>query len=374
MDHLFSTVALLVFAALVTESRATVVFKEIKWHPPCTDRTLEFSTTGKSGTVMHRFRLGPTLTLFVKYNDLRVAYWSGHTLKWDLYEEHVFFDQQSILLKEMLAKPALKRVEISLVYTFDPSVKTSVFYLYIDGVLVSICRDGAVTYISASELDPAIISAAKDFVQGSAVGLLKEKATVLDSRWNDVCQGLESGKNETDVYALTYDPVKETVACSIASRVQWRHEVSFEENVSVTVEKSYNLHRRLFMTVGRASPGPHTYFSCNITSPNGMVAIQELQLTLLQSTRRPTTPRVELSSAPTRATSNYVTGIGETTIDDDGSHGSRSSASRAGAISGAILAVFAICASVGLIAFRKKILSVGARFRKVPTGARTRLS
>lgn len=366
MESPRSLLPVLLSAAFVAGLRSEVIFREIRWHSPCDDRSLEFSTMGSTGKVMHKFRLGPTSTLFVKYDDQVVAYWVGYPLKWDLREEHFFFDQQSLFLKKILGTPRLKDVQVSLVYRLDPSTVSYVFHLRVNGFLLSVCRDGTVTPVAAPELDPAIVGAATQFGAGWATELLIQYAKTLDARWNDACRGLETGSNETDVYALRYDSGEDKVVCSIMSPVQWRHEIVFEGR-DVSVEENYGRYGKIFATIGTADAGPHVRFSCNITSPNGMVAIQTLDRVFLP----PTTPRVT-TRASTRTLSASVTRNEEekeeaTTGGEEGSRENRSSAGRAGVISGVVLVVLAGCAAVALIAFRKKLPSFGSGFRRVRT-------
>lgn len=361
MRSLLRLWTVLFFAVFVTEMRSEVTFREIKWHPACDDRTLEFSTTGRTGKLTHRFRLGPTSTLFFKHDDQRVAYWIGYPLKWQLSEEHYFFDQQSLFLKKILGTPQLKNVEVSLVYRLNPSNNSYVFCLRIDGVLLSVCRDGRVTSVATPGLDPAVVGAAAQFGAGWATQLLLQNAKTLDDRWSDACRGLETGSNETDVYALRYDGTKDRVSCSILSPVQWRHEI-FVEGYNVSVEENYGRYGKVFATIGTVNPGPGTSFSCSITSPNGMVAIQ----TFVRSLLAPTTPKVTVR-ASTLAIPGSATRSGEetTTVGEEGARRNGSSAARAGVISGVLLFVLAVCASVALIVLRNRLPSFANGFRRV---------
>lgn len=266
-----------IFVTSVTRSSKNVRFVWKYRTDPCRDRNLEFTTTRMGSYVNHEFRLGSTSGLFSKRSDSSVRWNRQRPLVKDteLATELFFFRIQETLSQSVSEALETKHSTVVLRYVFDARQKRCSFFLRIGGKLFSVCTEGVLTHIGTWE--QKLVKALEPYVRGRGIEEeLKKNAKGLDDKWNERCYFLKATENNaTDVYYFVYDRVSQTFFCSLSSHTPWYHDIFFGDTAARDDRTIYNAENDTYSTLGSLSRGHETRVVCNITFPDGMMALQE---------------------------------------------------------------------------------------------------
>lgn len=355
---------LICVAILSAYGASAVVFERREIRHSCDDKTIEFTISAVKSELAYSFRLGSTntlLTVKVIADDYCSKTWYG---RYGEDDENVgpicdfFVNQRNFIEYEIRSVPALERIDVTLVYLFDTVTKGHVFRMYLRGLLYSISySNGRTLRAINSGLSREVREAAKDFSKGYMFELLKDKAEVFRRIWSAFCATVEKKhKNQTDTYTMWYNRNAGMVYCSIQSDAPWWHNVTIRP-LRPTTHRQYIGNR--FMTFANAPVGNLTEFTCAISSPNGMVAIQNLSLSAYGIASR-TTPDPRWGSAspsgPATESGPVTTFGGSDTITASGS---------AMTVAGVVIAiVLVICLVVCLFVFRDRLSMFSSGFRR----------
>lgn len=339
-------------AILSAYGTSSVVFEHRESRRPCNDTTVEFTVSSTATETVNRFRLGSTNTLLeakvIDDDHCRMTWYSRLKVDKTQLVCDFFVNQKHFIEDEIRAYSVLQGLELTLVYLFDLETRKSVFRFYIKGLIYSISANGVTKRFQNPGLSEQIRDTAKQFAQGKVTDIVKEKAKELKNEWYPFCVKWEKQKNNTDKYTIWYNSEAKMVYCSIQSDLPWWHNVSFY-NASSKTHRSYT--GNLFMTFANTHVGDRSDFTCTITSPNGMVGIQNLTLGSrptpgpVRTIRAfdPTTP-LEASSVPMTENSSEVSAVDSSAV-----------------AAVVVVIVILVCAAVILYVFRDRLrmLSMG---------------
>lgn len=377
MAFLTYALASLFAVSSVAGSERKVWFERRYEADPCEDRVIVFTTLAKSASDFeHRFRLNSTDTLFVAHGRSGNPIWEGLTQQVQVTVELFFLRQQASVLVTTLGKflgPG--SLVVKLHYEYNVTSMKYLFSFFVNGEMVSSYRDGKVDYYDPfKKLRQEVANVVKRYVTGINVGYLKRFLKQLQDKWHGYCRAVTKIGNITEgEYALRYDLTKEEVSCSVRSRFPWRHLVFFNSTVASRISRSYDSSTQTHLTVGSEKVSPGTFTLCNITFPDGTVALQSEITRTTPTSVTVTTPKttarpVEVSQTPSpapsptfwEATSGNSTdeGLGET---------SEASASGAGT---AVAVVFVLLAlllggTFGFFRYRDRLSRTFPKFARV---------
>lgn len=358
-------IAILLFAMSTVDSVGNVTFEWKSRTHPCADRNLEFSTVRRRDTVRHEFRLGSTSVLFTKSPESGTRWNAPKALTPDISEELFFFTMQEGWSRRISTVPGLGDATVFLRYVFNTKLKQCSFFLYLDGRPFSVYTEGALSTIGKwdKKTKEALVGT---YAKGLGVDKeLKENAKKLDARWNEVCHFLSATENNaTDVYRLSYLPSSQTFMCSMSSRTPWRHEIFFGRFPANDTRTVYVAQTGLHTTLGTAVRGNETRTVCNITFPNGRIALQEASVattTPAPPKTAPVSPKTTIGTG-TRITSGAepeTPGISETDRFDSDS-------------TVALVIVILVSISVvtvGAFAVQRRLRAPGSKFLEITAGS-----
>lgn len=368
----------LLTAGSVADSTKGVIFKRLYSADPCEDKVLVFATEIDSASeIAHRFRLNSTDTIFTAYGGSGSPIWEG-LKQVDVRVELFFLRQQASVILKTLGR-FLSSITVELYYEFNIDTKDYLFYFFIDRQVVSFYQGGRVHYNGTHELDPAIVQVVKNYGSGINVGYLKRYTPHLQGKWPGYCRYVKASGNITDgEYALWYDRSTGEAMCSIESRLPWYHSVLFNSSVATNVTRAYDRTKKTHLTLGSAKFPAGTITVCNITFPDGMIALQTGVLEKAPiATVAPTTYRIETSPSGSFPSSFPVPSVERTPgpngtgeeIDDGLGEAGESVASGAGTAAAAVLVTLVLLAvgGGGVYVYRNRLLTFYSRFRRVPT-------
>lgn len=326
-----ATMNLLVYAVTfsscvaVAASSGTVVFERRGSRRPCDDKSVELTITAAVGSeTRYAFRLRSTDTIFsVRLSNTLLHFElttkmfcaverRGWYIENDIGAVCMFFLEHQEMLEDLRESPALRNVNLTLIYAFDPKTNGYTFRLYVQGRLARVCTDGVTEYETDPELSREILDAAKSFNPMRLIVILKSRRQEMIDKWGLVCTKIENLNNESDAYRIWYAPDTRTVYCSLESRVPWRRNISVY-GLRSEIRRTYGQDR--FLTLASAPVGGSgTSFMCTIASPDGTVAIQNLTLpangvvpqTTLVPRGEAAAPAAENASGPSSATVTAV--------------------------------------------------------------------
>lgn len=351
---------LLLYVAIVSTCGASpVVFEHRESKRPCNDTTVEFTISSTATETKNSFRLGSTNTVF----DARVIDDDNCGLTWysrlKVEETQLicdFFVNQKYFIEDIRSYPILQNLELTLVYLFDTEARKVAFRFYIKGLLYSIFADGVTKRFRNPGLSEELRDIAKEFAKGKAIDMLKERVKELKEKWYRFCVKWEREKNTTDKYTIWYNADAKMVYCSIQSGLPWWHNVSFHKTSSRT-HRSYTGNR--FMTFANAHIGDRSDFMCFITSPNGMVGIQNFTLPPGVIKSRPTPDPLRTAAATTPFDTDFAATTGFKAGSDLLTSG------RSTAVSVVIVAIVVIvCLAVCLFVFRERLRVFSRRLHR----------
>lgn len=340
----------------VVDAREGVTFERKYTADPCRDKILVFVTLWSTAAQFdHAFRLRCTNALFALRGTSQAPLWNA-AKGLELSIEISFFHRQVEMITEGF-RPLLERsVPVEPVYEFDPVTGGYVFQLYIDGQLACLCASGKVDYYPGyHSLDEAMKKQVDRYNRGVGLDALKASAKTLELKWQNFCFFVQAVENNaTDRYLLFYDEGKGGLVCSVRSKSPWRHLVLFGQIPSSKMSRSYDEETGEYLTVGFQRHDGRARAVCNITSPNGMIALQTFEMQIPTTTLPPVETTV-LFSTPS--------------VDDDGSFDSRVGV--ATVVVPVVLVVVAILGiGLGLFVFRDRVERVVARFQRASTEGR----
>lgn len=409
MFSLVCALASLTAASAVAGSTKGVVFERRYSADPCDDKAIILTTWVRGPkTFTHGFRLNCTDAVFFGYGTSATPIWQAPTNVLDVSTEMSFFKQQtdtvSRSVKSFLAVQGL----ITLYYEFNTRTTMLALDIYVSKKLVSRYRNGTVHFQSAfHDLGTEVKNFVKKHASGIRVDILKGKAADLQSKWLGFCTDMKKLANVTaGNYSLSYDSGKDETKCSVESRVSWFHLVFFDSTVATATKRDYNAKERTHLTVGSVKGKQFTV--CNITFPDGMVALQSFVsedgveptppapiVTSIQSrltagppspstvSTRPTTISVRSTTVlptPTAVSSFPIaTSLGESpksspspgtsnATEDDLGETSEASATGAGGVVASVFVVLLLLAGgIGVFLYRDRLMTVFPRFQRVPT-------
>lgn len=376
-----SVAVVLVFLTVTcwgAESTKGVVFKRMYFADPCEDKVLVFvSEINGVSNFGHRFRLNSTDTVFTAYGGSGNPIWEG-LRQVDVRVELFFLRQQASMILKTLGR-FLGSITVKLYYEFNVGTKDYLFDFFINRQLVSSYRGGRVHYYDMRELDPAIVHVVKTYGSGINVGYLKRYTTHLQGKWLGYCRYVKSSGNITDgEYAFWYNRSTGEAMCSVKSALPWYHLVLFNTSLATNVTRTYDRTKKTHLTLGSTKLPEGTITVCNITFPDGTIALQtEILERIRIMTTVPTTyltitspSGFSLSSLPVSSV-EWTADSNRTGEEVDGGLGEAGEAvaSGAGATAAAILVtlVLLVVGGVGLFVYRNRLSAVFSQFRLVPT-------
>lgn len=374
---------LLIATGSVAAANKGVIFKRLYVADPCEDKVLVLTADG-GWDFEYRFRLNCTDVVFTARNTGTVK-WEG--VKPPLYTapELLFLRQQGSVLAKTLSR-FLGRITVRLYYEFNTETKDYIFYFFVNGQAVSLYRGGTTHYYDyLSTLDPQVSAVVKKYGSGINISLLKRHAQTMGRKWHDYCTKVKKLGTTEGNYSLTYDGSRGKAICSVQSKIPWYHLVFFNSTAANDVTRTYNAANETHLTVGSANFSVGVFTICNITFPDGTIALQNMttnairapSTTTIATTAALTIPPMKTPSVKavpsvsdtfaTSPTSEY----NRTGGDELGETG-ESAASSAGTTAAAVLVVLALLVGggVGLFVYRNRLIEVFSQFRMVPTEGR----
>lgn len=248
---------------------------------PCDDKTIVLETTLINGTIENRFRLGCTSTLFVMFGGSSSATWyATRPLVSDLWPEFFFFYEQSIVLRFIRILLGFEPVVMSLTCTFDLISKNYSFSLRVDDRSFGACTVIKTYYTCSAGRMTEFFKNLERYKGGrSIVKELKDHVKALQHKWLGVCKRFDKLEaNATHIYSLTSDSSEDTITCSVSSSVPWKYLLRINESVINDTETTYNRSDDMHTTVGSVLRKGGMRFICNITSPNGTIVSEYVDI------------------------------------------------------------------------------------------------
>lgn len=289
MDRAYVAVVVLLSSAIVTGRCRGVTFVQKKTLDPCEDKILRFATLadGASKKISHAFRMRCTDILFTVSNTNNVANWRESTTNgMDLSLEFSFFRRQAETISSGFGALLQRSVTVEPMYEFDSATGDYIFQLFIDTNLACMYAGGKVNYYPGYyNLDAATKEQIEKHSKGIGVDVLKGDTKTLALKWRNFCSLLRAVENNaTDEYSLRYDGERGGLECSVRSKTPWRHLVLFGQSPASKISRSRDAETGVYTTAGFRVHDRRGTSVCNITSPNGMIALQTFEAQI------PTTP------------------------------------------------------------------------------------
>lgn len=352
MGFLLWYVALLSTYGAFAGVSAEVVFEHRESRRPCDETTIELTAAVVSAKKEFTFRLWSTNTVLalevIDDDHCRPTWYSRLNVDEIQPICDFFVNQKHFLEDEILAFEVLQKLNLTLVYRFDTETKGYDFRFYINGLLFSTYSNGVVRRIRNSGLSTQVCDTAKEFSRGKAIAVLETKAKELKQRWQQFCKKWERQKNDTDAYKMWHNPDTRLVYCSIQSGLPWWHNISFHRLPSRTY-RTYTDNR--FLSYATTPAANRSAFTCTVTSPNGMVGIQNFTLGPRPTPGPPRTVRAPDPTTPFDARSVSMT---------EGS--AEMSAVDSSAVAGVVIVIVVIvCVGVFLFVFRERLRALSRR-------------
>lgn len=348
-------------AAIVAVARRGVTFVQKAAVDPCEDKVLVFATLGSVGSqVRHAFRMRGTDVLFTLHDTSRVPFWSA-TKGLDLSLEISFFHRQMEMVSGIGALLGRSK-PVHPVYEFDSASGVYMFQLYLADRLACMYAGDRVTYYPGyHDLVASVKTEVDRYNRGVGVDLLQAEAKTLGLRWRNFCTFLQALENNaTDEYTLRYDREQGNLECFVQSKTPWRHLVLFGQTPATRTSRYRNERIERYVTVGYRRHDRRRSAVCNITSPNGMIALQTFE--------------AEVPTTTTALRTSETTAFFSTPAPDKEETSDDSSASGTGAATIAVpfVLVFAtvLGGGVGLFVFRERVARFATGFCRTSTGDR----
>lgn len=363
----------LVAANSVADSTKGVRFERRYMADPCETSVLVFTTVAGSGSHFdHRFRLNSTDTIFTAQGGSGSPIWEG-LKRMEVTVELFFSRQQSSVLQKTLGS-FLGRgaITVKLYYEYNAATKDYLFYFFVNHELASSHRAGKTQYYEPLErLHPDVAKVVRTYGAGINLILLHKHAPRLQNKWRDYCRFVQESGNITEgEYALWYDESTREAKCSIKSSLPWHHLVFFGSSVAATVTRSYDRDRQTHLTLGSRGFPEGQVPVCNITFPDGMVALQSQVLEEVRTTPAAIAPAGTTPYPPGTSPSPTVfdTTLGNRTDSELGeaSESSVSGGETAAAVVVVVLALL-LLGGFGLFRYRDRLMAKLPEFKKVPT-------
>lgn len=361
-------VTVFLLSALGAGARRNVTFERREALDPCDDDVLVFTTVGTNvSEIEHAFRLNCTDTLFVSRNLDDVPTWNAARGVPSLSTELSFFRQQAEVIATAFGVLLEQSTRVELSYEFNTATQGYYCYLFLADYLVSSCKSGMPYYYPALgrfEKYRSIVSRVKMYSRGVGIDILKGAAGILGDKWRNFCEMVKALENNaTDEYALRYDEHIGGLVCSIRSRTQWRHRVFFGQTPATETTRIRDRDR--YATVGMKGHDPETESVCNITFPDGTIALQ-----IFEPPRRTETPSPSPTTAGSTAplsTLSVTPSRGETQDDETADGPSDPGVETAAVAIPIVLIVVLILSGIGLFVSRDRLERAMSDFRPIPT-------
>lgn len=361
MIRAYVALGVLFASGFAAASSRGVTFVLKKAVDPCEDKVFLFRTFADGLTkIGHSFRMRWTDTLFTSSNMNSVPNWrQSATNGMDLSSELSFFHRQTEMLSSSFGDLLRRSVAVEPSYEFDSVSGRYIFQLFIGNSLVSMYAGDKVNYYPGYDrLETSVKSQVEKHNRGVGLDILQGDANSLGLKWRNICALLQTMENNaTDEYSLDYDEKQSRLECSVRSKTPWRHLVLFGQAPATETKRSRDGETGEYTTSGFRVHDRRKTAVCNITSPNGMIALQTFEAKIPTTTPQAfettvffSTPSVEKDET---TDDSFAPRTGTTTI-----------------VVPIVLVVAVILGGgLGVFVFRDRIERFVAGFRRVSTEA-----
>lgn len=268
--------SLLFVATIAPGSRESVTFQKRHEAERCDVKSITLMTTtfGMS-KITHSLRLDRTTELFEVQPNGTVI-WNGPPRQTNISTELSFFERQN---STMLAseRQVLMFLDMQVNYHLTLATGAYVFYVFVNRKMVASSADGRLSYHDQLyRLDQRVIDLVKRYGSGQGIEILTREKKRLEEKWRGFCELLKAADNRTsDEYFLHYDKNAGQLVCGIKSRCPWYHLVLFGQEPAPQIIRKFDADGR-HSTIGIKFIERRSVVVCNITFPDGTVALQTL--------------------------------------------------------------------------------------------------
>lgn len=172
---------------------------ETEYREPCVDVDIEITTLQTHQCTETILRLGSVSVLINQICGPSSSFQNAKIAQDVSFDtENDFFDTQQALASSLLWNSEPEPFNVSLRYLLNFHHDMYLFFLSIDGILVSIYNGSAVSYCDLNVLPEKNLGIGlEEYARGRGLDKLKSKSSELQTKWENICKVLDIHINRT---------------------------------------------------------------------------------------------------------------------------------------------------------------------------------